>query len=275
MTDTLNGKVAVVTGGMSGIGLAAVEAFVAEGAQVVVGDIQDEAGDALTARLGDAVRYVRADVTEDEQVRALVAAAVEHFGKLDVMFNNAGGGGDPAPLTELEPEAFDRTLALLTRSVVSGHRHAARQFEVQGSGGSVISTASAAAFQGGWGAASYTIAKHAVVGVVRQAAAEMAHRHIRSNAICPGIIMTPIMAYLVPPHEREEFLPFLSRRIEERTSLRPGSPADVAGAAVFFASDLSTFVTGAALPVDGGATAATQADFAALLAEAAQDFAAR
>ena len=278
MAGKLAGKVAVITGGTSGIGLASVELFVAEGARVVVGDIQDAAGAALQARFPNDVRYVHTDVSDDDAVGALVKAAVDAFGKLDVMFNNAGAGGDFAPMTELTSAGLARTLALLTGSVVSGHKHAARQFKKQGTGGSIISTASAAGLQGGWSATAYTVAKHAVVGVVRQAVAELGPVGIRSNAICPGVIMTPIMASAmgVPKERSDEFCEFLAKRFANIHPIgRVGRPRDIAEAAVFLASDSSEFMTGVILPVDGGATAVTQGSFGADAAEATKEFLAR
>jgi NAD(P)-dependent dehydrogenase (short-subunit alcohol dehydrogenase family) len=276
--NKLTDKVAIITGGTSGIGLATVDLFVAEGAKVVVGDIQDDLGAALEQKHQGNVLYVHTDVTDDAAVEALVAAAVDKFGKLDVMFNNAGAGGDPAAMVDLTAEGFDKTLALLTRSVASGHKHAARQFQKQGTGGSIISTASAAAIQGGWASLGYTIAKHAVVGVVRQATAELSPLGIRSNAIAPGIIMTPIMArsFGIPVEQSEEFVELLSERLAGSQPIgRVGRPEDIAEAAVFLASDSSSFITGVTLPVDGGAMAVTQSGFAAITAQAAEDFKAR
>ncbi|HLU63596.1 MAG TPA: SDR family oxidoreductase [Protaetiibacter sp.] len=278
MAQLLADKVAVVTGGTSGIGLATVERFASEGAKVVIADIQDELGASIADRLGEDVAYLRTDVTDEAAIEAVVAHAVERFGRLDVMFNNAGAQGDPAPMVELGSEGFDATLALLTRSVALGHKYAARQFQKQGGGGSIISTASAAGLQGGWSAAGYTIAKHAVVGVVRQAVAELAPLGIRSNAIAPGVIMTPIMArsFGVPMEKSDEFTEFLAARLGPTQPIgRVGQPDDIAKAATFFASDLSEFVTGVVLPVDGGATAITQGTFASEVVAAAQEFTSR
>lgn len=276
--NKLTDKVAVITGGTSGIGLASVELFVAEGAKVVVGDIQDDLGTALEKKHQGNVVYVHTDVTDDAAVEALVATAVDKFGKLDVIFNNAGAAGDPAAMVDLTADGFDKTLALLTRSVASGHKHAARQFQKQGTGGSIISTASAAAIQGGWASAGYTVAKHAVIGVVRQATAELGPLGIRSNAIAPGIIMTPIMARSVgiPVEQSEEFVKLLSERLADSQPIgRVGTPEDIAEAAVFLASDSSSFVAGELLTVDGGATVVNQSGFAATVAQAAEDFQAR
>lgn len=135
MTGLLDGKVAIITGGTSGIGLASVERFVAEGAQVAIADIQDDLGAAIAERLGDAVIYVHTDVTDETALEALVTTTVEKFGKLDVMYNNAGAQGDPSAIVDATSAGFDRTLALLTRSVLLGHKFAARQFQAQGTGG--------------------------------------------------------------------------------------------------------------------------------------------
>jgi NAD(P)-dependent dehydrogenase (short-subunit alcohol dehydrogenase family) len=278
MSGLLDGKVAIVTGGTSGIGLATVERFVNEGAKVAIADIQDELGSSISDRLGDSVTYIHTDVTDEAAIEALVAKTVERFGKLDVMYNNAGAQGDPSAITEISSEGFDKTIALLTRSVLLGHKYAARQFQAQGTGGSIVSTASAAGLQGGWSAAGYTIAKHAIVGIVRQSVAELAPLGIRSNAIAPGIIMTPIMArtFGVPMEQAEEFTAFLAERLGATQPLgRVGIADDIAKAATFLASDLSEYVTGTVIPVDGGATAITQGTFATEVVAAAEEFAAR
>jgi NAD(P)-dependent dehydrogenase (short-subunit alcohol dehydrogenase family) len=274
----LEGKVAVVTGAASGIGLGTAELFVSEGAKVVLADIDDARGEASAASLGASATYLHTDVTSDADVEAVVAKAVEEFGRLDVFFNNAGAAGDQNPLRDTDPDGFDRTLALLVKSVALGHKHALRQFERQGGGGAIISTASAAGLQGGWSAPAYTASKHAVIGLVRQAAAELRGTGVRSNAICPGIIMTPIMAkaFGVPLEDAAEFEEFLGDKLKDAQPCgRVGTPLDIARAAVFLASDLSEFVTGAALPVDGGATSVILNDFAGLAAAAAAEFAQR
>lgn len=275
MPGMLDGKVAVITGGTSGIGLASVERFVQEGARVIIGDIQDGLGKTVQERLGDSVVYCHADVTQESDIEALVSTAVERFGQLDVMFNNAGAQGDPSAILDFEAEGLDKTLALLTRSVALGHKHAALQFRHQQSGGSIISTASAAALQGGWSSLGYTAGKHAVIGVVRQAVAELAQFGIRSNAIAPGVILTPIMArsFGVPMEEASRFEAFMAERLGPTQPMgRLGLPEDVADVAVFLASDLSRYVGGAVIPVDGGSTAITQGSFATDVVQAASDF---
>lgn len=258
MAGRLQGKVAVITGAASGIGRATAELFVAEGARVIAADIDDVRGAELERSLGDAVRYQHTDVTSEADLAAAIEAAAASFGRLDIMFNNAGAPGDPASVLELTAAGFDRTLAVLARSALLGTRFAARQFRAQDSPGSIINTASSAGLQGGWSTAGYTIGKHAVIGVTRQSAAELGPHGIRINAIAPGIIRTPIMArsFGVPLERADEFAEFLN---EHHGPLQPigrlGLPSDVAEAALWLGSDASTFVTGIVLPVDGGATA--------------------
>lgn len=274
----LEGKVAIITGGVSGIGLASVEAFIEEGARVVVGDVQDTLGQELERRFPGVVFYQHCDVREEAAIESLVQSAVREFGKLDVMFNNAGAGGDPSPILELTGTGLDDAFAMLTRSVLAGHKYASRQFIKQGSGGSVISTSSAAGIEGGWHAAAYTISKHAVIGVVRQAVVELGRHGIRSNAICPGVILTPILTrtFGVSMDKSEAFLDFLGGRLgPSQPAGRLGLPRDIAEVAVFLASDASSYVNGAVIPVDGGCTAVTMGTFGRDVVAAAQEFIAK
>jgi NAD(P)-dependent dehydrogenase (short-subunit alcohol dehydrogenase family) len=272
----LAGKVAVITGGVSGIGRGAVELFVRQGAKVVIGDISDKAGSALADSLPD-VEYLHADVTREADVEALVAAAVARFGRLDVMFNNAASAGDQSSILDLDANGMDHTMRLVAGSVVAGHRFASRQFIAQGTGGSIISTASGASFQGGWSPTAYTIGKHAVVGIVRQAAGELGRHGIRTNAIAPGIIMTPIMCrtFGIPVEHAAAFIEHVADRLKHHQPLgRVGRPRDIALAAAFLASDASEWITGTVLPVDGGLVAVTHSTLLADIGQAAQQFAA-
>lgn len=271
----LKGKVAVITGGVSGIGLGTVELFIEEGAKVAVGDIQDDLGKALEARFSGELLYVHTDVTDDAAIGRLVDAAADRFGKIDIMFNNAGAPGNRDALVDIDIDGMSRTSALLTNSVVSGHKHAARQFIKQGSGGAIVSTASSAALEGGWSSAAYTVAKHAVLGVVAQAVIEFGPHRIRSNAVCPGLTMTPIMAsaFGVPQDQASEFEAFLDERLGTFIpSGRVAYPKDIAEAVLFLASDASAYINGAVLPVDGGATAVLMAPIAEHMIQAGADF---
>ncbi|WP_427919202.1 SDR family NAD(P)-dependent oxidoreductase [Streptomyces sp. cg40] len=277
MTGRLSGKVAVITGGASGIGLAASELFVSEGAKVVVADISDEAGEKLQARCEGSLVFQHTDVTEEGDIAAVVETAVREFGKLDVMYNNAGGSPDVHNLFELGSAAFDKTIALNTRAVVMGHKHAGLQFRKQGTGGSIVTTVSAAGMQGNAGEAAYAIAKHGVVGIIQQAVHEFGPHGIRSNGISPGTILTPLIGrtFGVAEDRIKDFNDFLDERSASWSPMRRlGRPIDIAEAALWFASDASTWVTGTVLPVDGGQTSAFGGrKFADIVIEAAEEFA--
>jgi NAD(P)-dependent dehydrogenase (short-subunit alcohol dehydrogenase family) len=254
VSGRLAGKVAVITGGASGMGLGTAERFLAEGARVVVADLNAAKGEALLearARAGDAarVRFVRADVSEERDVEALVKAALEAFGQLDVMFNNAGIGGAFGPLTETDTAAWDETFAVDVRSVFLGIKHAARAMIAAGAGGSILNTASIAGLNAGGGAQAYSAAKAAVINLTQSAALELAPQRIRVNAICPGVIYTPLM------HGGDEAAADAWVRQLQPWPER-GAPEHIAGAALFFACDDSRFVTGTHLVVDGGLMAA-------------------
>lgn len=254
MAGRLEGKVAVITGGASGMGLATVERFVEEGASVVIGDLNAEAGRAAVDRFGDGgagdrVRFTVTDVAVEDDVAALMALAVDAFGRLDVVFNNAGIGGAFGPITEIEVEDWDTSFAVLVRSVFLGTKHAARIMIPQASGGAIINTASVAGMGGGAGPQAYSAAKAAVVNLTATTALELAEHRIRVNAICPGIIFTPLM------HSGNE-----EQAEEVIAELQPwpdrGEGSDIAGTALFLASDDSAFITGQEHIVDGGLLAA-------------------
>jgi NAD(P)-dependent dehydrogenase (short-subunit alcohol dehydrogenase family) len=252
MSGRLQGKVAVVTGGASGIGEGTVRRFVDEGARVVVADIQVDAGEALAAELGASTRFVRTDVTEEDDVAAAVAHAVAEFGRLDVMFNNAGILGVVGPIAETPTEGWDRTVAVLLRSVYLGMKHAARTMIPQGSG-SIISTSSSAGILGGLGPHCYTACKHAIIGLTKSVASELAGRGIRVNAISPGSTVTAMtsMAITGDPTATDR----AAETIAAASALgKAGVPADIANAALYLASDESGYVTGHTLVVDAGQT---------------------
>lgn len=276
MTSRLEGKVVVITGGVSGIGLAASELFVAEGAKVVVADISDAAGEALQARFPGSLVYRHTDVTNENDIAAVVAAAVSEFGRLDVFYNNAGGSPDLHNLFELEVPAFDKTIALNTRAVMLGHKHAGLQFREQGTGGSIVTTVSAAGMQGNAGESAYSIAKHGVVGIIQQAVHEFGPYGIRSNGISPGTILTPLIGrtFGITEDRIADFNALLNKNAASWSPMRRlGQPIDIAEAALFFASDASSWVTGTVLPVDGGQISAFGGrKFAEIVIETAHEF---
>ena len=249
----LDGRVAVVTGGASGIGKASVRRFLAEGAAVVVGDLNTANGEALLSELDgderDRTRFVVTDVADEGAVAELIATAPAAFGQLDVLYNNAGVGGAFGPITEIEVAAWDRTFAVLTRSVFLGTKHAARVMIEQGTGGSIINTASVAGLGGGGGPQAYSAAKAAVVNLTYNSAVELAAHRIRVNAICPGFVVTPLAV------GREE-----AATKAAVSELQPwpehGQPTDIAALALFLASDDSRFVSGEAIRADGALLAA-------------------
>ena len=253
MAGRLEGKIALITGGCSGIGLATVELFVAEGARVVVADLQDEKGKVLEQRFPDQVVYRRCDVVEEADIAAATATAEKSFGGLDILFNNAGTGGVAAGVLDMPAEGWDFTQNLLLRAPMLGMKHAAPLMIARG-GGSVINTASIAGLEAGWGLA-YGVAKAGVIHLSKLAAAELAVHNIRVNAICPGVIVTPIFG-IANGLERPAADQIAASLVESAGRMQPirraGAPIDIARAALYFASDDSSFVTGSHQVVDGG-----------------------
>jgi len=241
----------MITGGASGMGLATVRRFVDEGARVVVADLNEEAAASALASLGagDRVVFERVDVASETDVARAVSRATSSFGQLDIVFNNAGVGGAFGAVTDIEVEDWDYTFAVLVRGVFLGVKHGAQQMISQGWGGSIINTASVAGLSGGAGPLCYSAAKAAVVNLTRAAAIELAPHRVRVNAICPGTILTPLMHGGRP----DEVSARLTRVVPWPDGV--GSPDDIAGAALFLASDDSGYVTGESLVVDGGLTA--------------------
>lgn len=247
---SLQDRTAVVTGGASGIGAATVEQFLAAGANVVIGDMNEEAGQQLVSKLSNSgyqgkVRFQPVDVSNEAQVIELVAVAEREFGGLDIIFNNAGIGGAIGPITELEVEHWDQTFAVMTRGVFLGIKHGARAMQRSGRGGSIINTASIAALSGKGGPLAYSATKAAVVNITMNAAVELAESNIRVNAVCPGIIFTDLM-HRGKADEAEQ----VTKKIQPST-LR-GQPEHIASMVRFLASDDSVFVTGTTQLVDGG-----------------------
>ena len=250
----LSGKVAVITGGASGMGQATVLRFLQEGARVVVADFNAASGAntlALAADRGQAdhVRFIRTNVTQEPDVEAMIAHAQSEFGRLDIVFNNAGVGGAVGPIWDIDVEEWDYTFDVLTKGVFLGIKHAARAMKRQGQGGAIVNTASIAGLSGGAGPLAYSAAKAAVVNLTRAAALQLAPDRIRVNAICPGGIITP----LIDRGDPEALAPLMD---ELQPWPQHGRGEDIAGAAVFLSSDDASFITGEALVVDGGLTAA-------------------
>lgn len=256
MTPRLDGKVAVVTGAASGIGLATVARFVEEGARVVAADLREDAGRALEARFPGAVRFARCDVVRLDELKAAIDLAADAFGGLDVLFSNAGAGGLPGGVEAFDAEAWDATHALLVRSVAAGAAYAVPHLKRRG-GGSILNTASIAGLQAGWGPLCYSSAKAAVIHWTRSAAAELAPIGIRVNAICPGFIATGIFGHSLGLSDDDAKR--LAHTVAQRSGAanpvgRSGRPEDIAEAAVYLSSDAAGFVTGTHVVVDGGIT---------------------
>jgi NAD(P)-dependent dehydrogenase (short-subunit alcohol dehydrogenase family) len=251
----LTGKVAIVTGGCSGIGRGTVHVLRRAGATVACVDVQDDKGAALARELPDRFLYAHADVTSEREMAAAFGRAVDTFGGIDVLFNNAGAaepmGSDPFDL-----EIFDRVQRLLVHSIVLGMKLAVPSMAARG-GGSIVNTASIAGLQAGYGPFAYSVAKGAVIHLTRVAAAALAKDAIRVNAVCPGLIPTSIFGRALGDSiaEADRRAQDINERAHGWQPLRvAGSPEDIGHAVAYFGSDLSRFVTGQYLAVDGGIT---------------------
>lgn len=247
----LEGRTALITGGASGIGEATTRLFVREGARVVVADMQRERGEALAAELGDAVVFQPTQVQRETDVKAAVDCAMDHFGRLDCLFNNAGFGGALGPVAETDMDDFALTFDVLVRGVFLGMKHAAPV--MRDDGGSIINTGSIAGLQAGYAPHAYAGAKAAVIHLSRSVAMELAEHRVRVNAICPGFIATPLSANTVgrPDELIDRVRPAFA---DLQPIARAGEATDIAEMALWLASDRSSFVTGQSFVVDGGVT---------------------
>jgi NAD(P)-dependent dehydrogenase (short-subunit alcohol dehydrogenase family) len=252
------GKRVVITGGASGIGKATAEAFIAEGAQVMVGDLNAEAGNAMAAdtRFDNRLAFQKTDVCEVSEIKSLIDSAADHFGGIDILFNNAGAGGAPERIDEITAEGWDSTMNLLLRSVAMGTRYVVDHMKKAG-GGVIINTASINAYEAGWGPIAYATAKGGVKHMSKLAAAQLAVHNIRVNSVSPGFIMTNIFA-----NSRKDE-PDEAKKIDEaihafspmaQPVARSGMPEDIAQAVLYLSSDQGGFVSGIDLTVDGGIT---------------------
>ncbi|MCB2201018.1 glucose 1-dehydrogenase [bacterium] len=238
----LEGKVAIVTGGASGIGRAIVDRFVEEGAKVSIWDVNEEAGNAAASELGDKVEFRKVNTADAAGVQAAVNGVVEKWGGVDVLANNAGITRD-ATLMKMTEEQFDQVIDVNLKGVFLCGQAAAKQMVAQGSG-SIISTSSVVALYGNFGQTNYVATKTAVMGMTKVWARELGRKGVRANAIAPGFIATEMVKKMP-----EKVLDMM----RDKTPLgRLGEPVDIANAFVFLASDESSFVNGTTLSVDGG-----------------------
>jgi NAD(P)-dependent dehydrogenase (short-subunit alcohol dehydrogenase family) len=243
MGQELSGKVAIVTGGASGIGRATAELFVSEGARVVIADVDVEVGEAVAAGLGDAVAFRRTDVSDTDQVQALVDFAVDRFGGLHVMVNNAGISSSFRRFLRDDLRDFERVMGVNLFGVIIGTQRAGRHMAEHG-GGSIINTSSIGGLTGGGPPIAYRTSKAAIVQFSRMVATDLAEFGVRVNCIAPGHIPTGITNYDLGPTIQQD-----------QPLQRQGTPHDVAEAVLFLAGDRSAQITGIVVPVDGGTVA--------------------
>jgi len=244
-------KVALITGGGSGMGRVASELFVAQGARVVLTDVNDDAGAQTVAAMGDAAHYVHADVSLERDAQAMVDATIERFGRLDILYNNAGVMlPDDGSVDTTDERIWDITLAVNVKGVAFGCKYGIPAMLASG-GGSIINVASFVAWLGAaTSQTAYTASKGAVLAMTREIAVEYARRGIRCNALCPGPIETPLLLALLSDEQKKQ------RRFVHIPMGRLGHAEELAKAALFLASDDSSYMTGSSLIVDGGITAA-------------------
>jgi NAD(P)-dependent dehydrogenase (short-subunit alcohol dehydrogenase family) len=249
----LDGTAGLVTAAGSGIGRASAQALAAAGAAVVVSDVDDAAGEATVALIeaaGGTASYLHANVADEDEVAALVAATVQRYGRLDWAHNNAALGAAPSPVADQRRDRWERSLAVTLTGTMLCLKHEIRQLLAQGGGGSIVNTASAAGLSGLANQSAYAAGKWGVVGLTKSAALEVAGAGIRVNALCPG--MTATAATLQWAEQDPGAFEAMTAAIPMG---RPALPEDQAAAVVWLCSEQSRYVTGIVLPVDGGLTA--------------------
>lgn len=253
MSGIVQGKVALVTGAAGGIGRAAAEIFAREGAAVVVSDLQEENGQQtveLIKQAGGEASFIRCDVSKATDVERLVAQVVAKYGRLDCAYNNAGVEGDWTRIHECTEANFDFNYNVNLKGVFLCIKYQVTQFLAQNSPGAIVSTASIAGLVGSKNAGAYVAAKHGVVGLTKTAALEYATKGIRVNAVCPGVVRTPMLERMFETNPKME-----AAMLGFEPIGRFGAPTEIGEAAVWLCSDNASFVTGHAMVVDGGAIA--------------------
>jgi NAD(P)-dependent dehydrogenase (short-subunit alcohol dehydrogenase family) len=256
--ERLKGKVAVITGGSSGIGKACVELFIKEGSSVVIADIQDEKGQKLADEMGNKAIFQHTNVIKEADVKSAIDLAVKTFGKLDIIVNNAGFAGSNGDITQIPSDGFDITMGVLLKGVFLGIKHAIPVMRKRG--GSIINTASIAGLRTGFAGHIYSCCKSAVIQLTKTVAQEVGVHNIRVNAICPGAIPTGIFTSTLPIEEnmKEQITSAIKQRFADFQPIkRSGTPEDVAKAALWLASDEANFISGIHLLVDGGLSCRT------------------
>lgn len=251
----LEKKIAIVTGGANGMGRSTAIRFLQEGASVVIADYNDTNGADTIRKIeeqgfGDSVRFIKTDVSKEEDIKKMIECAADNFGGLDIIFNNAGVGGAVGPVWDLQVDEWDYTFDVLVKGVFLGVKHASRLMRQQGRGGAIINTASIAGISGGCGPLSYSAAKAAVINLTKAASVQLAPDRIRVNAICPGFILTGLTQGM--NQSAEDVAANLAGK---QPYPDHGRGEDIAGTALFLATEDSRFVNGEAIVVDGALTA--------------------